>query len=39
LELKALLWTGDRKLMNGLKKKDFDLILDTTTISRIRDKE
>ena len=39
LELKAPLWTGDRKLMNGLKKKDFDLILDTTTISRIRDKE
>lgn len=39
LELKAPLWTGDRKLMNGLEKKDFDLILDTTTISRIRDKE
>ncbi len=39
LELKAPLWTGDKKLMNGLKKKEFDLILDTNTISKIRDKE
>lgn len=38
LELKAPLWTGDKKLMKGLKKKDFDLILDTNTILRIRDK-
>lgn len=38
LELKAPLWTGDKKLMNSLKKKDFDLILDTNTILRIRDK-
>lgn len=37
LELKAPLWTGDKKLINGLKRKDFDFILDTNSILKIRD--
>jgi predicted nucleic acid-binding protein len=39
LELKSPLWTGDKKLINGLKQKEFDLILDTDIISKIRDKK
>jgi predicted nucleic acid-binding protein len=39
LELKSPLWTGDKKLINGLKQKEFDLILGTDIISKIRDKK
>ena len=39
LELKSPLWTGDKKLINGLKQKEFDLIFDTDIISKIRDKK
>ena len=39
LELKAPLWTGDKKLMTGLIKKDVDWILDTDIVSKIRDKQ
>jgi predicted nucleic acid-binding protein len=36
LELNSPLWTGDKKLTAGLKKKNFDFILDTEMISKIR---
>lgn len=29
IELKAILWTGDKKLISGLKKKGFDAIIST----------
>lgn len=38
LELKSPLWTGDKKLIKGLREKEFDLILDTNMISKLRDK-
>lgn len=37
LALKCPLWTGDKNLMGGLKKKNFSLIFDTDSISKIRD--
>jgi predicted nucleic acid-binding protein len=39
LELSSPLWTGDKKLINGLKKKGIDWILDTETIKKIRNEE
>lgn len=32
LELKAWLWTGDKKLYNGLKKKNFKKVVSTTEL-------
>jgi predicted nucleic acid-binding protein len=37
LELEAPLWTGDKKLINGLNKKGIDWILSTDMVSEIRD--
>jgi len=39
IELSAPLWTGDKKLINGLKKKNVDWILSTDLVSKIRNKE
>ena len=36
LELKSPLWTGDKKLINGLNKKGVDWILTTEIITEIR---
>ncbi|WP_445159318.1 PIN domain-containing protein [Mesohalobacter salilacus] len=36
LQLKSPLWTGDKKLIRGLNKKGFNLVLDTKTISKMR---
>ncbi len=36
LELDAPLWTGDKKLINGLKQKGIDWILNTKIINEIR---
>ncbi|MCB9263198.1 MAG: putative toxin-antitoxin system toxin component, PIN family [Flavobacteriales bacterium] len=36
IELDAPLWTGDKKLLNGLVKKGIDWILTTETVARIR---
>ena len=36
LELDSPLWTGDKKLTRGLKRKGVDWILDTETIKQIR---
>ncbi len=38
LELNSPLWTGDKKLVNGLKEKGIDWILDTQIVKKIRDK-
>ncbi len=37
LELEASLWTGDKKLIKGLKTKGIEWILDTNQIIKIRD--
>lgn len=37
LELESPLWTGDKKLRNGLVKKGVDWILTTNIITKIRD--
>ena len=39
LELKSPLWTGDKKLINGLSKKGVDWILTTDIITEIRNAE
>lgn len=39
LELNSPLWTGDKKLRNGLSKKGIDWILTTETIAEIRNSE
>ena len=39
LELKSPLWTGDKKLINGLSKKGVDWILTTDIIIEIRNLE
>lgn len=39
LELGSPLWTGDRRLIRGLKEKGIDWILDTETIKQIRSEE
>lgn len=39
LELNVPLWTGDKKLKNGLENKGIDGLLDTQTIKQIRDGE
>lgn len=36
LELDSPLWTGDKKLINGLIKKDIDWLLNTETLKEIR---
>lgn len=36
LELNSPLWTGDKKLIKGLNKKEFDLIFDTSALIKIR---
>lgn len=36
LELEAPLWTGDKKLIKGLKTKGIEWILDTSQVSKIR---
>lgn len=36
IALNAPLWTGDKKLIKGLRKKKFDLLLDTDSIFSIR---
>lgn len=36
IELKAILWTGDKKLISGLKKKEFDSIISTHELIEIR---
>lgn len=36
LELSSPLWTCDKKLINGLKEKGIEWVLDTETIKRIR---
>ncbi|MEO1031225.1 MAG: putative toxin-antitoxin system toxin component, PIN family [Bacteroidota bacterium] len=35
MELESILWTGDKKLLNGLSKKGIDWVLTTDMISRI----
>lgn len=37
LELGSPIWTGDKKLIKGLNKKDINWILTTDTIAEIRD--
>lgn len=37
LEMEAPLWTGDKKLIKGLKTKGIEWILDTNQIIKIRD--
>ena len=37
LELDCPLWTGDKKLINGLNKKGVDWILTTDRMTEIRD--
>lgn len=37
LEINAVLWTGDKKLKNGLSSKGIDWILDTNSIHILRD--
>lgn len=39
LELDCPLWTGDKKLINGLSKKGIDWILTTDIITEIRNKD
>lgn len=39
LELEAYLWTGDKKLINGLLSKGVDWVYDTNQIIKIRNKE
>lgn len=39
LALKAPLWTGDKKLINGLKRKEYNFILDTASIAKFRNRE
>lgn len=39
LEMEAPLWTGDKKLIKGLKAKGVDWILDTNKATKIRDKK
>ena len=39
LELNSPLWTGDKKLIKGLNKKEFDLILDTSALIKIRNED
>lgn len=36
IEIDAILWTGDKKLMSGLQKKNWDNILNTDTIQLFR---
>ena len=37
LELQGILWTGDRKLAQGLKKGGFESLVDTQGLIRLRD--
>ena len=37
LQLKCPLWTGDKRLIRGLNKKGFNSVLDTQTISKMRE--
>ena len=37
IELKGRLWTGDKKLMNGLAKKGFNQFITTIELSNIMD--
>ena len=39
IELDSPLWTGDRKLINGFKKKGIDWVLNTEIINKIRNEE
>jgi len=39
LELGSPLWTGDKKLINGLNENGIDWILDTETVKQIRNEE
>jgi len=39
LELDSPLWTGDKKLIKGLKQKGIDWILNTEIINKIRNEE
>jgi len=39
LELDALLWTGDKKLMTGMINNNIDWVISTEVIKKIRDKE
>ena len=39
LELESPLWTGDKKLINGLNKKEVDWILKTDFVTEIRNAE
>jgi len=39
LELDALLWTGDKKLMAGMITNKIDWVINTEIIKKIRDKE
>lgn len=38
LELSSFLWTGDKKLLNGLKQKGLDWMLTTNNIGELRNK-
>ena len=39
IKLNLTLWTGDKKLINGLKSKGFNKIIDTTEMYNIYDKK
>ncbi|MDT0643302.1 PIN domain-containing protein [Zunongwangia sp. F363] len=39
LQLNAPLWTGDKKLMQGLQRKGYNSILNTKLLEEIRDKK
>lgn len=39
LELNALLWTGDKKLIKGMNKKGIDWVVSTEILSKIRNEE
>jgi predicted nucleic acid-binding protein len=39
LELDALFWTGDKKLMAGMITSKIDWVISTEVIKKIRDKE
>ncbi len=39
IELDTPLWTGDKKLIMGLKNKEIDWVFTTNIISEMRDKE
>lgn len=39
IELSAPLWTGDKKLINGMKKKNINWVLSTGLISELRNKK